>query len=647
MGRVQVTIGDVESFPLVEGFKVGWRRAGRAVSSFTLKKARIVNGAPVPTERPVVGPSIGVFYDGERHWSGTVEANAWKAKTNKCFDVTCTSLEHILDRRNTGARVYHRHRFTADAGTDELTAEGHDFEDGYRVVVTAAGGAVLPGGLAENNHYYVVNRTPDTLQLSDSDGGPAIDLTDAGSGDDLFLWWASGSIAKDLLVDRAQGENLIYDDIQVGIPIEKRIYDHHSLYEAITELAAVSGYAAVSITEGYRVQFGPSTFQRAVFSIRQAEVFHATITQTREDFANVIHLKIPWASITPIEDALVTDGSAQVWDLSDLPVEIVSVFVNDEEATVGVEGVDTADFLWNPGERRFIQDPIATPLAGVDVLVVKFHELGGNVITEEDTASITERAAIEGNSGEYHVTLEIEDPITVDDATTKAQALLAARNQINTVIDATIKTQMLDSVVWARPGQLVQVQIPDFGVDDSDFLIDSVDAELNSPDHLTFRLRLLSGERFIDDIEYFRALLGGGGGRGISGAVGVTGGIDKWESIINDTTDPLEEGDDLTVHRPVDVLNGFRVQLTEWVATLVEAPASGAVSFEIFRSEDGGGSWGSIFVGTFTAGQKLVSGTTFAIPYLYRHEILRYDLNSTDGVAAILAVVLTGKKVAA
>lgn len=67
---------------------------------------------------------------------------------------------------------------TANDGTDTLTSVNHGFVNGDQVFVTAE---TVPGGLTEGVAYYVVNKATDTLQLSETEGGSAIDITSTGA----------------------------------------------------------------------------------------------------------------------------------------------------------------------------------------------------------------------------------------------------------------------------------------------------------------------------------------------------------------------------------------------------------------------------------------------------------------------------------
>jgi|TARA_Y100000289_G_scaffold53749_1_gene55858 hypothetical protein len=68
-----------------------------------------------------------------------------------------------------------------DVGADTLTSNSHAFTNGDRVNITSTGGSV-PGGLAAGTQYFVVGTTANTFQLSATEGGSAVNITDSGSG---------------------------------------------------------------------------------------------------------------------------------------------------------------------------------------------------------------------------------------------------------------------------------------------------------------------------------------------------------------------------------------------------------------------------------------------------------------------------------
>ena len=69
---------------------------------------------------------------------------------------------------------------TASASTDELTATAHGLADNDPFVISSSG--VLPGGLAADTLYYAKRVSANVIQARSEADGPALDITDAGSG---------------------------------------------------------------------------------------------------------------------------------------------------------------------------------------------------------------------------------------------------------------------------------------------------------------------------------------------------------------------------------------------------------------------------------------------------------------------------------
>lgn len=100
-------------------------------------------------------------------------------------NVTCTGNTVQGVAGNNGIVITHPGSltsggWTADAGADTLTKTDHAWYDGTQVTLTSTG--TLPTGLSLSTTYYIVNATANTIQLSLSFGGAAVDLTDAGTG---------------------------------------------------------------------------------------------------------------------------------------------------------------------------------------------------------------------------------------------------------------------------------------------------------------------------------------------------------------------------------------------------------------------------------------------------------------------------------
>lgn len=93
----------------------------------------------------------------------------------------------------------HVQPYTANASTDTLSAPSHGYSNGDLVRLSNSGGAV-PAGLAVGTNYYVVGAAADTLQLSATSGGAAINLTDAGTGSNFLGEVPRGMLQAMLLI---------------------------------------------------------------------------------------------------------------------------------------------------------------------------------------------------------------------------------------------------------------------------------------------------------------------------------------------------------------------------------------------------------------------------------------------------------------
>ena len=70
---------------------------------------------------------------------------------------------------------------SVDTATNSLTSNSHAFADGHRVFISSTGGST-PGGLDSGVLYFVVGSTTNTFQLSATEGGSPVNITDTGSG---------------------------------------------------------------------------------------------------------------------------------------------------------------------------------------------------------------------------------------------------------------------------------------------------------------------------------------------------------------------------------------------------------------------------------------------------------------------------------
>lgn len=89
-------------------------------------------------------------------------------------------------------------KFTANISTDVVTVEGREYDDSDVVQLWNSGAEVetLPAGLDEGTIYYVRDAVDDTMKLSLTDGGSAVDITDAKSDEGIHF---IGRVPKNII----------------------------------------------------------------------------------------------------------------------------------------------------------------------------------------------------------------------------------------------------------------------------------------------------------------------------------------------------------------------------------------------------------------------------------------------------------------
>lgn len=94
-----------------------------------------------------------------------------------CWPPTRDHVNSVTVRYTAGYAV----PFSVNTTADTISAPGHGHANGDVVQLTNSGGA-LPAGLAPNTNYFVIGATNNTLQLSLTSGGAAVDITGTGTG---------------------------------------------------------------------------------------------------------------------------------------------------------------------------------------------------------------------------------------------------------------------------------------------------------------------------------------------------------------------------------------------------------------------------------------------------------------------------------
>ena len=483
--------------------------------------------------RPVVGKDLELFEGATKLWAGSVDevderSITEAAPTGRYYGIRAVSWEQYLDKRfcyngSTGRPLIYERNFeyTADASTDTLTCTvAHSLSNGNRVRVKAHANGAIPGGLSATVEYYVISASGAALQLSLTAGGAAVNLTDAGTLEQILVTNRAGLIVAALLTDGATSEPLGMTNIDLGAVIDTVIFDAGtSVSEAIAALADASNYVWWIDVER-ELYFKPRTFSAAPFSIGDATGNYRNIRvrTTREDKCNSALVNVDIEQIGYEDESFTGDGTTVKWSLANPVGQIVRIQVNaeDKEFAQWLTDSDRA-YYYELGKVYIRQDADETILTAADTLRVVYRKFGANTIAVEDASDISTTATLEGASGIYAMPFD-RPGIGQQQAAAEGLALVSARK--NNALEITYETdQQVEATCHTlRPGQLQTIANSYFNVSSGTYLIREVSLRDVMGQWLQFTVRAISTNRLGGAVEFWKAIAGGSAGGGATGS---------------------------------------------------------------------------------------------------------------------------------
>ncbi len=489
--------------------------------------------------RPQQGHVIELYSGASKLWAGSVDEVAEVSITEAgaaagaFYDVRGITWEQRLDRRrcynfSTALPAHYDGTIivTADASTNTLTsASAHGLSNGARVRIKAHAQGALAGGLDGAIEYFVVSAASTTLQLSLTSGGAAVDITNAGTLEQVLLTNRAGTIVADLIANFADNEGIGTSNVDLGAVLDAVTFDADAtVSDAIGQLATLSNFVWW-IDEDRELYFKPRTFAAAPFSISTSSANYRSLTvrRTREDKTNAAAFRVPWTQITVTEESFTGDGATRTFTLANRLGQIVGMTVNGQDVEFG-QWLSEADkaFYWEYASTRIRQDADVDVLTTGDTLTVRYHRLGADIVRVEDSADISATVTQEGGgSGRYVSYLERE--VGQVQAYNEALAIISAKKAAVSEIEYETDEEVEPLCVTLRPGQLQTIANTPRGVSSDSYLINDVTLSDVAGQYLRFRVRAITGTSLTGVQEFWKALAGQtGGGRGAAPGASTT-----------------------------------------------------------------------------------------------------------------------------
>lgn len=307
----------------------------------------------------------------------------------------------------------------------------------------------------------------------------------------------------------------LYPGESVVATIPSVVFAYCKVSEALDELAKRSSYAGVpyywQIDEQLRLWFVPYTYVRYPLIVDGNNINENAITVTRN---NPSYFNDKWVTGATVEtdpqvETRKGDGETTTWDMAYKLARVPTVSVNGVAKTVGIGQVDkNKDFYWNAGSTTISQDSSGTKLlspddpGGPDILSVTYIGSFPTIFHAQDPAQIAYEADLDGSTGIVEDVEENTSITTFDAGINYVSEALARYAKQGIELDFETR----DSVY--QQGQLLTVSFPDFDLNQTEFLIESVTAS-DSKDtvNMWFTVHAVAGPADSTWVDFFSALL--------------------------------------------------------------------------------------------------------------------------------------------
>jgi len=346
---LEVLIGGVTRQPLANSLNITLRTDGRSTCEFT-----VVGGT-----QPVPGKEVSVFVDGTREFGGTLE----EVRRFNFDNVTAGTVAYGCSAASWEQRLDQRRVIPATSVSEPSTT----FRSWSGTCNTSATTVTwVSGDLFDKNLIgtkIVINSVTYTVAGVTSTTSLTL-ATSAGSQSGVAWSWTptAGNIVRSIATNWTDGENLIFDTIEDGPTLDKRVYNYETVSEILDELAE-RATKVWYLSPELELFFTDRATVAAPTDITTANALreNCEVRATRENKVNHSCRRISWASYPLTTNTFVGDGSTKVWYLETAPQGIATITHHTtegvRESTFGVRGVDTGkDFYWSYGERKISQD---------------------------------------------------------------------------------------------------------------------------------------------------------------------------------------------------------------------------------------------------------------------------------------------------
>jgi len=313
---------------------------------------------------------------------------------------------------------------------------------------------------------------------------------------------------------KSEGLQLAIQD--TGPIITKAVFNYQTVTDCFNEIAELTGYAWY-VDYSKTIHFINRDSLTAPFAIDEtmetSHVQELAIEETRSQYRNKEFVHVTRALTISKVVRFVGNGQQRsfplVYPIAKKPenITLVNAAGGSLVQTIGVrgDGTDDKDWYYALNEKEITQNedsqlwPSLTPF---DTLVISYQGSYQTLITIQDDAEIAARIALEGGTGIYERVENDARLEEVQQGTEYAQSLLRRFGIIPK--NVTFRTDLQG----LKPGQILTMNMPTYGINYEDFLITEIEASDISGMFFRYQITCVSGEYLGSWVDFYKALAG-------------------------------------------------------------------------------------------------------------------------------------------
>ena len=195
-----------------------------------------------------------------------------------------------------------------------------------------------------------------------------------------------------------------------------------------------------------------------------------TVTRHNPSYRNTQYVVGGTAQTQPQTKTIIGDGHTSSWPMDYAIAQSPSVTLNGATVPVGTKGTTGSSYYWTQGDAILAQDTGATKLLATDALVVTYIGQFPNVSITQNGAQVAYQAMLDDSTGIVEAVEQNTAVTTADNGMSVASQLLNRYGVQGTLLECTTLAS------GYAQGQLIPVNLPPFGLNNVQMLIEEVSA---------------------------------------------------------------------------------------------------------------------------------------------------------------------------